>query len=490
MTGALLSVVTILLAVGVVSGDMRERQIYIVASKPLARWQYIVGRWLGVVLLDLMLLAAAGGLIYGFVLYLRDQPAISPEDRRAIDTEVLVARRRVAPEPFDVESRVEARLTRLKEDGRYDEAVNSYLATSQDDVDLARKQLRAEIRKQEEAGMQSVRPGQFLVWNFEGIQVRGERQGGIGRVTQTNPAAGMARIEADPHLVGRLVYEGPVGIGNVEGKVKRLENDFFDVQFTREDAAAGEIASLKTGQEVTVLVEPTIQVRYKASVAAELPDGMLYSIWQAMNPLTGLLFQEIRSDPVGLPATLTISAGVVDSQGQMELRYVNLPQPTTGRGTSVTVLRDDVWVLFKVGRFEVNFLGALSLMLVQVVFLAAIGVLAGSFLSFPVGCLASFAIMPFGLARGFLSDAFHLSPGALPSPDIITRVGGLVFRAMKVFLPDFAETSPGDALAQGMQISWAFVSSVALWTIVIRTVLILLLACLIFQKRELARVQV
>ena len=47
MTGALLSVVTILLAVGVVSGDVRERQIFIVASKPLARWQYIVGRWGG-----------------------------------------------------------------------------------------------------------------------------------------------------------------------------------------------------------------------------------------------------------------------------------------------------------------------------------------------------------------------------------------------------------------------------------------------------------
>ena len=47
MTGALLSVVTVFLAVGVVSGDIRERQIFIVASKPLARWQYIVGRWGG-----------------------------------------------------------------------------------------------------------------------------------------------------------------------------------------------------------------------------------------------------------------------------------------------------------------------------------------------------------------------------------------------------------------------------------------------------------
>jgi len=107
-----------------------------------------------------------------------------------------------------------------------------------------------------------------------------------------------------------------------------------------------------------------------------------------------------------------------------------------------------------------------------------------------VGCLAAFAVMPFGLGRGFLSDAFHLSPGAIPPPDLVTRVGGMVFRAMRVFLPDFAETSPGDALVGGMQISWAFVGSVALWTIVVRTALILLVACLVFQKRELARVQV
>jgi len=172
ITGALLSVVTILLAVGVVSGDIRTKQIFIVASKPLGRWEYIVGRWLGVVLLDLMLLAVAGGLIYGFTLYLRDQPAISPEDRRAIDTEVLVARRRVAPQPFDVASRVERRLARLKEDGLYDDAVNSYLSASHDDVNLARKKLEAEIRKQEEAAMQSVRPGRFLAWDFESTRAR------------------------------------------------------------------------------------------------------------------------------------------------------------------------------------------------------------------------------------------------------------------------------------------------------------------------------
>lgn len=61
---------------------------------------------------------------------------------------------------------------------------------------------------------------------------------------------------------------------------------------------------------------------------------------------------------------------------------------------------------------------------------------------------------------------------------------------MVMVLPDFALTSPGDRLVDGMYISWADLGAAGVLTLAIRAVLALALACLIFHKRELAHVQV
>ena len=55
---------------------------------------------------------------------------------------------------------------------------------------------------------------------------------------------------------------------------------------------------------------------------------------------------------------------------------------------------------------------------------------------------------------------------------------------------DFAETMPADPLVDGVCIAWAHLAGVAVESIFLRSLLALLLACIIFEKRELARVQV
>ena len=62
VTSVLLSGVVILLAVGVVTGDARGKHILVICTKPLKRWQYVVGRWLGIVLMGGLLLAATLGI--------------------------------------------------------------------------------------------------------------------------------------------------------------------------------------------------------------------------------------------------------------------------------------------------------------------------------------------------------------------------------------------------------------------------------------------
>src|SRR6187401_1398081 len=57
---ALLGLCTLWLSCGTLARDIDENQMQLVSVKPIARWQIWVGKWLGIVTLDAVLLAIAG----------------------------------------------------------------------------------------------------------------------------------------------------------------------------------------------------------------------------------------------------------------------------------------------------------------------------------------------------------------------------------------------------------------------------------------------
>ena len=97
--GLILGFLTIFLACGSVCGDIDSGRIHMTLSKPLQRWEYLLGKWLGIVLYDLLLVVVAGCGAYTLVRMLAAGSAIDAADREAVDRQVLVARREVAPEP-------------------------------------------------------------------------------------------------------------------------------------------------------------------------------------------------------------------------------------------------------------------------------------------------------------------------------------------------------------------------------------------------------
>lgn len=122
----LLSILTILLACRTITSDLRERQVFLSLTKPLSRWEYLAGKWLGIVLLNLLLLAVAGGGVYAFTKALAAHGpgdlglAVDMYDRRAVDEQVLVARQAVMPQPpptFDLAAQFNAEVERMRETG-------------------------------------------------------------------------------------------------------------------------------------------------------------------------------------------------------------------------------------------------------------------------------------------------------------------------------------------------------------------------------------
>lgn len=101
----LIAILTIVFAVTTVTTEQRDKIIWQTATKPVAPWQYLLGKWLGIVSLNAVLLLVVGSGIFLFTEYLRGQPAVgereayqvSPEgvlseDRLYLETRVLTAR--------------------------------------------------------------------------------------------------------------------------------------------------------------------------------------------------------------------------------------------------------------------------------------------------------------------------------------------------------------------------------------------------------------
>ncbi len=118
-TGCLLAMVTLVLACGSVCGDIDTQRIHMTLVKPIERWQYLFGKWLGIVLLDLLLVGLAGLGIYAFTQALRRSPELDRADRRAVEQEVLAARsstRPQHPQGDDFNKAIAAATARMEKD--------------------------------------------------------------------------------------------------------------------------------------------------------------------------------------------------------------------------------------------------------------------------------------------------------------------------------------------------------------------------------------
>src|SRR6185436_2496250 len=69
--GFLLSLLTVFLSSGALANEIRAKYIMMIASKPIPRWQFFAGKWLGICTLNATLLLMTGATVWGFTLYLK-----------------------------------------------------------------------------------------------------------------------------------------------------------------------------------------------------------------------------------------------------------------------------------------------------------------------------------------------------------------------------------------------------------------------------------
>ncbi len=94
------------------TNEIRSKSLHLVVTKPVTRFQILAGKWLGVNLLNVLMLALSGATIYGFAVYIKNQPELFARDSLQLRDVIWTAR--VAAEPTEPDFR-EASETYVKD---------------------------------------------------------------------------------------------------------------------------------------------------------------------------------------------------------------------------------------------------------------------------------------------------------------------------------------------------------------------------------------
>ncbi len=399
LTGLLLSLLTIIVSVYTITSDIEQRQIYTVVTKPIRRYQLILGKVLGVIVLDTALLALFAGILYGLTSLMPRLTHPSAQELQDAQNEFYTARASLVPPRIDVSKEVDELYKKLKADGSLDAIYPNF----------PEQEIRKELTNRKRMERRAVGIGQGIVWEFANVR------------------------PADPNQ--------------------------------------------------------SLFIRFKYDVSVTPPDEQVYGDWR-VGDLRGLrtgtpvdtpVFRIPRKDVIQKFHEIEVPAAAVARDGYLAVGFLNPPLNQT---VVIFPPEDGLEVLYKADTFTANFIRGLLLILCRLVFLACLGALAASFLSFPVAILFCLVIFFTGTVSGFVIESFsYMSKN-------ISQIYAYTVQGLVQLLPQFDKYNPTKFLVPGRLMTWSFLGQAALVAVAIKATVLLVLALIIFSFRELAKVVV
>ncbi len=398
---ALLGLSTLWLSCGTLARDIEECQIQVVATKPIARWQIWLGKWLGIMSLNAVLLALSGGFVYGLLQWRAGR--LPAAEQTVLREQVLVARGS-AKEPVDTAA-IDAETERILQGRLKSSAVEKV------DVPEVRRQIREQVR----SDFQLVPPGYSRTWQID---------------------LGFAK-------------------NFLKGK--------------------------------------PLQLRVKFNSAQKSASGTFLALWQVGVPGKTRFWQTPM--PMSLaPDTFhefQIPPDLFNDQGVLTILFVN-PNETS----LLFPLGEGMEVLYPEGGFALNYVRGLAIIFCWMAVLAALGLTAASFLTFPVAAFFSLAVVAMVLSSSTLAEA--VAAGTVAGGNGETGEMGhtpldvVLIPVFKGFLATFnlvRNFSPVDSLSSGRSIPWTVVGLAFGQIVLLLGGIIGGIGIILFNRRELATAQ-
>ncbi len=136
-----------------ISSEIRDRQIHLVATKPVHPLTIWLGKWCGLLAVQTVLFAFAGAGVYGLLLWTTRDEARDVEDEGERIEHILVASQQISPQEPDVESAARAEVRRRFDAGDFP-------------PDMAPEEALAQVRQFLRQRAFSVAPGGRTAWEF------------------------------------------------------------------------------------------------------------------------------------------------------------------------------------------------------------------------------------------------------------------------------------------------------------------------------------
>jgi hypothetical protein len=397
LTTLLLALLTIFTAAYTLTSDVKDKQVYTVLTKPIRRFQFVLGKLFGVILLDAALLTLFSGIIYSITILLPTLLHADNDEIAQVRNEFFTARASLTPVEPDISEELDRAYNKLKQDGEVPAGV--------DESPIMRRNYRDELARRIGLRRRAAVVGEELVWEFNNVKPQ----------------------------------------------------------------------------------DPNLFIRFKYDVAVNPQDLSIYSQWgigdlrqlRLGTPMETPLYSLERKDPIRTFREFAVPADAVASDGYLALAFLNVPLNDT---VVIFPLEDGLELLYKADTFTANFIRASLLIFARLVFLAALAVFAGSFLSFPVAILLCLSVFTMANMSGYIGESYNVV-GAQPS-----GVYSYCLKPLIMLLPEFDQVSPSKFLVPARLFSWSLLGWLSFTTVCLKALPLVIMSLLIFTYREIAKV--
>lgn len=267
LVALLLSLLTILAVVYTTTADVVQCQVYTVLTKPIKRHEFLIGKFIGILVVDMIVLAVMGGIIYGLVIAAPRWYRAGPDEIQQLQSEFFTARKGLKPVEPDVKGEVEQHYEKLLKSQELQQVFK----------DLPEKDVKARLTQQKRLEKRAVAVGRDLMWEFHNVRLT-DPNGSLFIRFKYNVTTNPVDLQiASQWLVGDLrQLEQGVQVGTPIYRVARkdLVRTFREFEVPGSVVAKDgylAVAFLNDVQNETVVIFPLeegLEVLYKAGTFA------------------------------------------------------------------------------------------------------------------------------------------------------------------------------------------------------------------------------
>ncbi len=341
-----LSLSSVWLGCYVMTQDVDSYQLHMVITKPVSRVTIWLGKFSGILLINTILLIFSTTIIYFIMLAKFYQQDFSKEDRARIENEVMVGRRVFWPDRPDLDQIARSALSeKLK-----------VLEAQGKEIDRSpqgQERMLAETKREIQAQMSELKPGQTTYWTFSNIPADLQR-----------PLYMRYRLYIDKVATeGQRLTHGLWQIGKPRINEERGANVFE--QARRQDY-----------------------------------DLHMFNLSEMPEQVKSGDFHEKVFPP---------EWGIVTPDGKVVLGYTNFDRQN---GTQHFQPGDGPKILLRVSGFAVNYFRAVFVIFLELVILTGLGCAAAAFLTMPTAIFVVISYLLFGSFASYMAETSYFGGAA------------------------------------------------------------------------------